>query len=161
MLQKAQAVFLLCLSRSKFFFINSVSVCAGLLCSPFCDTSFNCMFQRFSILCFEPKFVLLNKIGKVACGNRSGLNCKYGIPCGVAARSNSILYLHRLILIRSYNERKLQQGVKQKYFKNTTQNFIVLCFLILLFYILRIATSHQICQEKNDIIIANYYVIQW
>ena len=47
------------------------------------------------------------KTFKVACGNRSGLNCKFCIPRGVVAVSNSILYPRCNILIRSYNERKL------------------------------------------------------
>ena len=49
---------------------------------------------------------------KVACGNRSGLNCKFYISRGVVAVSNSILHPRRHVLIRSYTERKLQQGVK-------------------------------------------------
>ena len=56
------------------------------------------------------------KAFKVACGNQSGLNCKFCIPRGVVAVSNYILYPRRHILIQSYNERKLQQGVKKTIF---------------------------------------------
>ena len=49
------------------------------------------------------------KAFKVACGNRSGLNCKFCIPRGAVPVPNSILYPRHHVMIRSYNERKLQQ----------------------------------------------------
>ena len=105
----------------RLFYKFNICKCRFFLCccSPFCNANFNCVFLRFRILGFVPKLVLLmNSLNasKVACGNRSGLSCKFCIPSGVVAVLNSNLYPRRHILIRSYNEKKLQQGVKKTSF---------------------------------------------
>ena len=102
---------------------------------------------------------------KVACGNRSGLNCKFYISRGVVAVSNSILHPRRHILIRSYTERKLQQGVKNtscliSYFfifffsLKTQKNYRHLLHnisFLFSFYLFVIASSHQINLLKNKL----------
>ena len=83
-------------------------------CSPFCNTSFNCVFRKFRYCAsYRNSYCSMNslKAFKVACGSRSGLNWKFCIAHRVVAVSNSFLYPRYHILIRSYNERKLQQGV--------------------------------------------------
>ena len=104
------------------FFINVISVCAGSFFSVaahfviqasitffggsgYCASYRNSYYSMSSLKAF-----------KVACGNRPGLNCKFCIPRRVVAVSNSILYPRRHIFIWSYNERKLQQGVKKTSF---------------------------------------------
>ena len=91
-------------------------------CSPFCTKSFNCVFRKFRYCAsYRNSYCLMNslKVFKVACGSRSGLNWKFCIARRVVAVSNSILYPRCHILIRSYNERKLQQGVtKHGYIKH-------------------------------------------
>ena len=122
MLQKTQEVFLLCLSRSTCFFINSISVCAGsffVVAVYFCNASFNRVFRRFRILCFVLKLVLFKEFVKSLQGSMwkpTRIELKFCIPCRVVAVSNSILHPRRHIFIWSYNERKLQQGVKKPNF---------------------------------------------
>ena len=122
MLQKTQEVFLLCLSRSTCFFINSISVCAGsffVVAVYFCNASFNRVFRRFRILCFVLKLVLFKEFVKSLQGSMwkpTRIELKFCIPCRVVAVSNSILHPRRHIFIWSYNERKLQQGVKKTKF---------------------------------------------
>ena len=122
MLQKTQEVFLLCLSRSTCFFINSISVCPGsffVVAVYFCNASFNRVFRRFRILCFVLKLVLFKEFVKSLQGSMwkpTRIELKFCIPCRVVAVSNSILHPRRHIFIWSYNERKLQQGVKKQIF---------------------------------------------
>ena len=48
------------------FYKFNICICRFFFCccSPFCNTSFNCVFRRFRILCFKPKLVLFNELVK-------------------------------------------------------------------------------------------------
>ena len=119
------------------FFINSIFVSAGsfffVAVYFVIEASIACFGRSGYCASYQNSYFSMNwlKAFKVAFANRSGLNCKFSIPRGVVAVSNSILYPRRHILIRSYNERKLQQGVKKtsflifSYFSFASQKNIV------------------------------------
>ena len=113
----------------------------------------------------------LLKAFKVACGNRPEFNCKFCIPRGVVALSNSILYPRWHILTRSYNERKLQQVVKKTSFlifhssllqvkkkKKKIRSLFLNTFFSFLVPDYYIPSDYSVNKELT---IANYYVINW
>ena len=103
------------------------------------------------------------KAFKVAWRNRFGLSFKFRIPRGVVAVLNSILYPRRHILIRSYNERKLTQGVKKvqvflffSYFLLSTPKKILPSSYFFSWFC--VPSDYSV---KEELMIANYYIIKW
>ena len=154
------------------FFINSIFASAG----SFFVVAVHFVIQA-SIACFGGSgycasnrnwYCSMNslKAFKVACGNQSGLNCKFCIPRGVVAVSNSILYPRRHILIQSYNERKLQQGVKKTSFLIFHTSLLQIqkyhSLLLNTSFFSSFVPDYCISSDyfiKEELMIGNYYVI--
>ena len=125
------------------------------------------MFRRFRILCFVLKLVFFNDFVKSQGGNPPGLNCKFCISRVVVAVLNSILYHCRHILIRSYNEKKLQQGVKKSkfsyvfmHFSYNSKKYRSLFLILPSFHFVSNFSVLSDYSVKEELIITNYYVIQ-
>ena len=90
-----RSVFTLSFEINMLFFKFNICIFRFFLCCccHICNTSFNCMFRRFRILCFVTKLVLFNDFVKSQGGNPSGLNCKFCIPRVVVAVSNTEYFL--------------------------------------------------------------------